>query len=93
MSKLIGKELNLGKTPESKFKESKSITALQYFLEKNNNIKVRANSEDTIPNLDGSVMILDDNNTERITVDIQSKTLPENYHNQYPYKYDKEIVL
>lgn len=89
MTKLIGNgNINLGKTPETKFKESKSITALKYFLEKNNNIKVRANEEDTIPNLDGSVMILDDKNIERITVDIQSKTLPEEYSNVYPYKYE-----
>lgn len=89
MTKLVGKEnINLGRTPETKFKESKSITALKYLLEKNNNIKVRANEEDTIPNLDGSVMILDDNNMDRITVDIQSKTLPETYNNIYPYKYE-----
>lgn len=89
MTKLEGKpNMNLGMTPETKFKESKSITALKYLLEKNNNIKVRANEEDTIPNLDGSVMILDNNNMDRITVDIQSKTLPETYNSIYPYKYE-----
>lgn len=89
MSKLVKTDAHLGKTPETKFKESKSITALKFLLEKNDSIKVRANEEDTIPNLDGSVAILDDNNTERITVDIQSKTLPEDYNlNGNPYKYD-----
>lgn len=89
MTKLTGKgNINLGRTSETKFKESKSITTLKYFLEKDNNIKVRANEEDTIPNIDGSVVILDDSNMDRITVDIQSKTLPENYNKRYPYKYE-----
>ena len=79
--------INLGKDTRNDFKESKSSTIIKWFMEKNNKIKVRTNEADKIPNLDGKIMILDSNSMERITVEVQIKTLPFNYDESIPYKY------
>lgn len=79
--------INLGKDTENDFKESKSVTIIREQMEKNNKIKVRTNEADKIPNLDGKIMILDDNSMERITVEVQIKTLPSDYYQNNPYKY------
>lgn len=79
--------VNMGKVSDNDFKESNSITIIREILEKNKRIKVRAQEADKIPNLDGKLMILDNNSMERITIDIQVKTLPTNYKITYPYKY------
>ena len=80
--------VNMGKVSDNDFKESNSITIIREILEKNKRIKVRAQEADKIPNLDGKLMILDNNSMERITIDIQVKTLPTNYKITYPYNLD-----
>lgn len=80
--------VNLGKVSENDFKESKSITLLKIILESNNKIKVRAQEADKIPDLDGTISILDDSKHERIMIHIQSKTLPIEYLESTPYTYD-----
>ena len=57
-------------------------------MEKNNKIKVRTTEEDKIPDLDGRVSILDKNNHDRLLIEVQSKTLPEEYNESAPYHYD-----
>jgi len=86
-------DVNLGKITDNDFKESKSITLLKEVLEKNQKIKVRAEEADKIPDLDGSIRILDDLGHERIIVDIQSKTLPSEYNETNPYYYDCETKV
>lgn len=86
-------DVNLGKITDNDFKESKSITFLKEVLEKNQKIKVRAEEADKIPDLDGSIRILDDLGHERIIVDIQSKTLPSEYNETSPYYYDCETKV
>lgn len=80
--------VNLGKVTENDFKESNSMTIIRSIMEKNNKIKVRGQEADKIPNLDGKLMILDNSSKERITVEIQVKTLPEAYNETNPYYYD-----
>lgn len=79
--------VNLGKVSSNDFKESDSITIIRELMEKNQKIKVRTSEADKIPNLDGKVMILDSNSMERITVEVQVKTLPVKYQSSNPYKY------
>lgn len=78
--------INMGKVSDNDFKESNSITIIREILEKNKRVKVRAQEADKTPNLDGKLMILDNNSMERITIDIQAKTLP------IDYKYDFNII-
>lgn len=85
---LPNENTNLGKITDNDMKESKSITIVRDILEKNNNIKVRATEADKIPDLDGRVMIIDKYKHEAITVEIQCKTLPKEYSDTEPYKYD-----
>lgn len=80
--------VNLGKVTENDFKESNSITIIREIMEKNKKIKVRSQEADKIPNLDGKLMILDNSSKERITVEMQVKTLPEAYIETNPYNYD-----
>lgn len=80
--------INLGKTTENDFKESDSNRILREFLEKNRKIKVRMQESDKIPNLDGKLEILDGESKGRITVEIQVKTLPNEYNETNPYIYD-----
>lgn len=80
--------INLGRVSENDFKESKSTTIVKSFMEKHNKIKVRTNEADKIPNLDGKIMVLDSNSMERITVEVQIKTLPLNYNKNNTYKYN-----
>lgn len=80
-------DINLGKVSNNDFKESKSITIIRRIMETNGNIKVRTNEADKIPNLDGKIMILDKNSMERITIEVQIKTLPSSYSETNPYKY------
>lgn len=82
------KNINLGKVSDNDLKESKSITVIRDILEQNNKIKVRTQEADKIPNLDGRLMILDEESKERITVEVQSKSLPSEYDETSPYKYD-----
>lgn len=79
--------INLGRVSNNDFKESSSTEIIKRYMEKNKRIKVRTNEADKIPNLDGKVMILDDKMFERITVEVQIKTLPSNYIEKKPYKY------
>lgn len=80
-------KINLGKDSENDFKESKSITIIRNQMEKGMKIKVRTNEADKLPNLDGKIMILDNNSMERISVEVQIKTLPKDYNDKNPYKY------
>lgn len=85
--KEIDSNINLGKDTENDFKESNSITVLKNIVEKNHKIKARTSETDKIPNLDGKLMLLDSNLVERITIEVQIKTLPSNYNNKVPYSY------
>ena len=80
-------DINLGKVSNNDFKESKSVTIIRKIMETNGNIKVRTNEADKIPNLDGKIMILDKNSMERISIEVQIKTLPPSYSETNPYKY------
>lgn len=84
----LEQNVNMGKISENDFKESKSIVLIKELLEKNNKIKVRTTEEDKIPDLDGRVSILDKNNHDRLLIEVQSKTLPEEYNESAPYHYD-----
>ena len=84
----LGNDINLGKVSANDFKESKSIGLLKEILESNNKIKVRSTEADKIPDLDGSINLLDNVGHERIKVEIQSKTLPIEYNSTTPYFYD-----
>ena len=84
----LDKSVNMGKITDNDFKESKSISVIRDILEKNNKIKVRTNEADKIPDLDGRISILDKNKHDRIIVEVQSKTLPEEYSDDTPYHYD-----
>ncbi|MBQ3408526.1 MAG: DUF4365 domain-containing protein [Clostridia bacterium] len=84
----LDKKVNMGKITDNDFKESKSISLIRDLLEKNNKIKVRTTEADKIPDLDGRVSILDTNKHDRIIVEVQSKTLPEEYNEDNPYHYD-----
>ena len=84
----LDKNVNMGKITDNDFKESKSISLIRDILEKNNRIKVRTNEADKIPDLDGRISILDPNKHDRIIVEVQSKTLPEEYFENNPYHYD-----
>lgn len=79
--------INLGKDSENDFKESNSITILKRIVEKNRKIKARTAEADKIPNLDGKLMLLDDNRVERNTIEIQIKVLPSGYNLKTPYSY------
>lgn len=85
--KELDDRINLGKVTENDFKESDSVTVLRKIVEKNRRIKVRNLEAEKIPNLDGKLMILDDNMVERNTIEIQIKTLPHGYDKSKPYKY------
>ena len=84
----LDQNINMGKITDNDFKESKSISLIREILEKNCKIKVRATEADKIPDLDGRVSILDQNKHDRIIVEVQSKTLPEEYDETKPYHYD-----
>ena len=84
----LDEKVNMGKISDNGFKESKSISLIRELLEKNNRIKVRTIEEDKIPDLDGRISILDQNKHDRIIVEIQSKTLPEEYNESKQYYYD-----
>lgn len=84
----LDKKVNMGKISDNDFKESKSISLIRDLLEKNNRIKVRTTEADKIPDLDGRISILDQNKHDRIIVEVQSKTLPEEYNEDKPYHYD-----
>lgn len=84
----LEQNVNMGKISENDFKESKSIGLIKELLEKNNKIKVRTTEEDKIPDLDGRVSILDKNNHDRLLIEVQSKTLPEEYNESAQYHYD-----
>lgn len=84
----LDQNINMGKITDNDFKESKSISLIREILEKNGKIKVRATEADKIPDLDGRVSILDKNKHDRIIVEVQSKTLPEEYDETKPYHYD-----
>lgn len=84
----LDKKVNIGKISDNDFKESKSISLIRDLLEKNNKIKVRTTEADKIPDLDGRISILDKNKHDRIIVEVQSKTLPEEYNENKPYHYD-----
>lgn len=83
----LNNNINLGKVTENDFKESTSITILRSVAEKNRKIKVRATESDKLPGLDGKLVIIDKNSFERIYVEIQVKTLPDNYNLKKPYSY------
>ena len=68
--------VNLGKISASDFKESQSAAIARFFVEKNNRIKTHFLEMDKTPNFDGKAMILD-GSFERITVEVQIKTLPK----------------
>lgn len=84
----LDRNVNMGKISDNDFKESKSISLIRDLLEKNNRIKVRTTEADKIPDLDGRISILDKNKHDRIIVEVQSKTLPEEYNENKPYHYD-----
>lgn len=84
----LEQNVNMGVISDNTFKESKSIGLIKELLEKNNRIKVRTTEEDKIPDLDGRISILDKNNHDRLLIEVQSKTLPEEYSESKPYFYD-----
>lgn len=67
-----------GKIVENDWKESASVNIAATAFEKNRKIKTYFNKQDKRPNLDGSLSIVE-NQEEIITVDVQIKTLPEDY--------------
>ena len=71
----MNRNINLGKIDENSFKESKAASIARFFLEENNKIKTHFMEMDKTPNFDGKLMILD-NSFERVTVEVQIKTLP-----------------
>lgn len=73
----MNNNINLGKIDKNGFKESKSALIARYFIEMNNNIKTHFMEMDRTPNFDGKLMILD-GSFERLTVEVQIKTLPRN---------------
>lgn len=83
----LDSNVNLGKVTENDFKESTSITILRSIAEKNRKIKVRATEADKIPGLDGKLVIIDENNFERIHIEMQVKTLPKDYNIKESYSY------
>ena len=68
--------INLGRSDSNSFKESKSVAITKLHLEKGRRIKTHFLEMDKTPNFDGKLMILD-GDIERITVEVQIKTLPE----------------
>lgn len=70
-------QINLGKIDKNAFKESKAASIARLHLEKNNKIKTHFMEMDKTPNFDGKAMILE-GEFERITVEVQIKTLPSN---------------
>lgn len=80
----------LGKISENDWKESASITIATEAFEENRKIKTYFTKQDKRPNLDGSLSIVE-NQEEIITVEVQIKTLPEDYSYKkvetYPYRY------
>lgn len=72
----MGNNINMGKIDENAFKESRSSSLAKMLIERNNKIKTHFLEMDKTPNFDGKLMILE-GNFERITVEVQIKTLPQ----------------
>lgn len=70
-------KINLGKVDKNAFKESTAASIARLRLEANNKIKTHFMDMDKTPNFDGKAMILE-GAFERITVEVQIKTLPSN---------------
>lgn len=79
--------MNLGQVTGNCFKESDSVGIAKRILERNRKIKTYFNENDKRTNLDGQLTIIR-RGYERITVDVQIKTLPENYSDVNGYYYD-----
>lgn len=72
----MDKNINIGKIDTNGFKESKSAVIARLIVEKNNKIKTHFLEMDKTQNFDGKMMILE-GCFERITVEVQIKTLPQ----------------
>ncbi|GMB01094.1 hypothetical protein [Pelosinus sp. IPA-1] len=73
----MNKDINLGQVDQNGFKESQSVNLAKLFLEKNKKVKTHFMEMDKTPNFDGKLMIMA-GLYERITVEVQIKTLPKN---------------
>lgn len=87
-------EQKLGKIKDNDWKESTSIIIATEAFEVNRKIKTYFAKQDKRPNLDGSLSIVE-NQEEIITVEVQIKTLPEDYAykkaRDYDYRYKCNI--
>ena len=83
-------QAQLGKISENDWKESASVGIATEAFEESRKIKAYFTKQDKRPNLDGSLSLVE-NQEEVITVEVQIKTLPEDYSykraNIYPYRY------
>lgn len=70
--------MNLGQVTSNSFKESDAVGIAKSVIEENRNIKTYFSENDKRANLDGQLTIIR-LGYERITVDVQIKTLPEYY--------------
>lgn len=97
--------INLGGYDINNFYDSNGVAFLTYFLQQQINIKVLIQSDDKIPNLDGRIELLknDEKGTKKIPVRIfhvQVKTLNCKYYNEnkiknkskYKYSIDTKIL-
>jgi len=91
------KNINLGKITANDFKESNSVAIAKRLIEKNHKLKTYFSEMDKRPNLDGNMSIIDKENYEKVIIDVQIKTLPENYIctsnrcHQYFYDCDTKV--
>ena len=74
---MTNSKVNLGRSGNNDFKESRAALVARLFIEENNLIKTHFMEMDKTPNFDGKLMILE-GEFERITVEVQIKSLPEN---------------
>jgi len=88
----LEKDINLGKITDNDFKESSSISIAKSIIEKNKGFKCYFAENDKTPNLDGSILILEDRIVQS-TVEVQIKSLPKKYMDKYGYFYDCDTKI
>ena len=70
--------MNLGSINENDFKESKAVAIAKNIIEENRCFKTFFCEMDKRPNLDGHMSFIY-KNQERMIIEVQIKTLPQNY--------------
>ena len=70
--------MNLGSINENDFKESKAVAIAKNIIEENRCFKTFSCEMDKRPNLDGHMSFIY-KNQERMIIEVQIKTLPQNY--------------